>query len=455
MSQSQSIKIKKRRRPSMESILLWFSIGCLAILIQCIPKVLPDHDFITDSNFSLLLFWACALVAVIDFYLLGKLPIITVERELATSLALNQWAMVHLKVNHDFQSQQNIEIYDGVNSQTVADGEHNKVILEPGQFTKINYRIRPLERGPFSIDSCHVRHHSPLGLWTVQYELPTQSNSKVYPDFAAIAKYTILAADNHTSAMGIRTHNRRGQGMAFHQLREYRQGDSLRQVDWKATARRHSLTSKEYQDERDQNLVLLIDSGRRMRSKDDDLNHFDHTLNASILVSYIALRQGDSVGVMTFGSSERWLPPQKGSDRVKVILNGLYDIQTGNTAPDYLSAAEKLSKRQGKRSLVVLITNCRDEETQELNMAVGLLKKNHLVLVANIREAIIDNIIHKPIETFEDATSYIGTAEFQKRRALVHQQFQSNGVYAIDCLANELAVSLANTYWAIKRSGVL
>src|SRR5690606_26842305 len=180
----------------------------------------------------------------------------------------------------------------------------------------------------------------------IRYRSGDTSAVKVYPDFMAIAAYTILATDNHTSQMGIKKKPRRGTGLEFQQLREYRRGDSLRQLDWKATARRQQLISREYQDERDQQIVLLIDSGRRMRTRDDELSHFDHALNAVLLVSYIALRQGDSVSVMSFGENHRWLPPQKGAGQIKNLLNGMYDLQAENCAPDYTKAAEKLAVLQ-------------------------------------------------------------------------------------------------------------
>src|SRR5690606_13343713 len=262
--------------------------------------------------------------------------------------------------------------------------------LFPGKISRISYDLRPLERGPLTIESCYAQITSPFGFWQIRYRSGDSSAVKVYPDFMAIAAYTILATDNHTSQMGIKKKPRRGSGLEFQQLREYRVGDSLRQLDWKATARRQKLIAREYQDERDQQIVLLVDSGRRMRAKDDELSHFDHALNAMLLVSYIALRQGDSISVMSFGESYRWIPPHKGAERIKNLLNGMYDLQAGQCAPDYSAAAEKLCVLQQKRSLVILVTNSRDEDMEELLLAVNLLRRRHLVMVANIREEILD-----------------------------------------------------------------
>lgn len=447
--------LSRHWRPSRKTVYLFLALGLGAFSLRLLGHWLPPlASPLVNQALTVLALVLLALL-VLDYLGARRQPPVRVERHLPSGLALNQWTEVKLTLHHSFRYPIEVELFDGLNSQVVSEGAHMRVPLQPGGKTIQSYRLRALRRGPLQLNLCHVRVPTPLGLGQVSYQLPVLSDAKVYPDFAAIAAYTILAAENQTSELGIRPKNRRGQGMDFHQLREFRQGDSLRQVSWKATASRQQLISKEYQDERDQNVILMIDSGRRMRAKDDELDHFDHALNASILVSYIALRQGDSVGVMSFGNSQRWISPQKGADRVKVMLNGLYDLQVGTCAPDYLAAAERLSQLQRKRSLIVLLTNSRDEEIDELLMSVRLLQKRHLVLVANLREAALDQTLHAPISTLDEAATYAGTVAYLQHRTLAHKKLQSSGVYAVDCLAKELAPALANSYWEIKRAGVL
>lgn len=439
---------KPKLRPSRKAQLLLAGFGLLCLLSGLL---FPD----ALGSIAVTLLATLSLVLVLDWRWAQRLPALNIIRHAPTGLALNQWSEFKLEIHHQFSHALELEIFDALPSSVRAEAHHCLVPLQPGQVTYRSYRLRPLQRGPLVFEHCHARLRSTLGLWQVQYKLPCYSSSKVYPDFAAIAAYTILATDNYVSHVGIRRKNRRGQGLNFHQLREYRMGDSLRQLDWKATARRQDLISKDYQDERDQNVVLMIDSGRRMRCKDDELDHFDHALNASLLISYIALRQGDSVGVLSFGNGERWIAPQKGSDRVNAILNGLYDLQTSNRAPDYLLAAEKLTQLQRKRSLVIVVTNSRDEELDELTLAVELLKKRHVVLIANIRESVLDTTMEAQIGSFEQALSYCGTVDFVNQRKKVQKMLSSKGLFAVDCLAKELPMELANSYWDIKRAGAL
>ncbi len=447
-----SFHYRRKLLPSWRSLFVLGIFGCAALILS----LAVDYQSRTELQSVLTSVLLGILILILfDRRWAKQAKPIRVTREMQGGLALNQWSEVTLEVQHDFDQDQTIELLDDLPSTLHTEAERAAIELRPKQVTRRSYRIRPLQRGPLRLHCCYVRARSPLGFWTVQYRVPCTSEAKVYPDFAAISTYTILASENRVSQVGIRRKNRRGQGLDFHQLREYRQGDSLRQLDWKATARRQELISEDYQDERDQNIVLMIDSGRRMRSKDDELDHFDHALNASLLISYIALRQGDSVGVLSFGHGERWIAPQKGSNRVNVILNGLYDLQTSNRAPDYLSAAEKLTTLQRKRSLVILVTNTRDEELDEITLAIQLLRKRHVVMVANIREAILDSKLHTPVIGFDDALTYCGTVDFVNQRRKVQKMLNSKGIYAVDCLAKELPTQLANSYWEIKRAGIL
>lgn len=404
-------------------------------------------------SFAVAISWL--LIFLIDLLICFRLPALRIERRVAGSMAVNRWAKVELRVQHDYRIPLKAELFDGLSGDLEFENLPIECKLQAGKFSRVKYRIRPRQRGPLEIKGCFTRIPSLVRLWVVQDRVETDSLIKVYPDFSAISAYTILATDNHVSQIGIKRKPRRGEGLEFLQLREYRLGDSLRQVDWKATSRRRKLISREYQDERDQQIVLLIDSGRRMRAIDDNLSHFDHSLNALLLVSHIALKQGDSVSALSFGRTQRWVPPQKGVGTVKTILNAMYDLHAENCAPDYVAAAESLARLQRKRSLVILVTNTRDEEVDELFIAVNLLRKNHLILLANIREAVIDNMQQTDVRNLDDALSYSGVNYYLQTRNEVQQKIRNNGIYLVDCLADELAVRVANSYLEIKRAGVL
>ncbi len=395
------------------------------------------------------------VVLVLDAAAVIKQPRLSVERKVLGSVAVERWMDVSLRLHHSFRHTNVCTLFDDIGCHAEFEDQPITVALMPGKVSIVSYRLKINRRGPFNMGLCHLQVPSPLRMWNTSYRAGEPSLVKVYPDFSAITHYTLLATDNHESQIGIKRKPRRGEGLEFLQLRNYRNGDSLRKIDWKATSRRQNLISKEYQDERDQNIVLLIDSGRRMRSKDDNLSHFDHSLNAMLLVSYLALRQGDSVSVMNLGASQRWVAGQKGMAAMKTILNAMYDLEAENTATDYVAAAEKLMRLQRKRSLVILVTNSRDEEVDELLMASHLIKQRHLFLLANIRELFVDELQQKEVEDMDDALLYAGVNRYIQQRQEVHQKIKNQGVFSIDCVAKELAVNVANSYLEIKRSGAL
>ncbi len=444
----------------------WIPHSRLIMAFALLSAAAFIHAF-SNSYFNLGLgnYWPATLfalliiISLLDFILSRRLPPLEISRDVAGNLAVDKWTPVTLHIKHYFNRPTYIKVFDGIPNRANYDNLPLTITLHPNHNSRSEYQLRPLMRGAMHINQAQVEFYSPLGLWTIRYWTGTTTPIKVYPDFVAITNYAILATEHHTSQIGIKKHQHRGEGMEFHQLRDYRQGDSLRQLDWKATARRQKLIAQDYQDDRDQQIVLMIDSGRRMRAKDDELNHFDHALNAMLLVSYIALRQGDNISLLSFGSEgnkkHRWIPPQKGVERIKTLLNGIYDLHPSQATADYITAAEKLTLLQPKRSLVILVTNSRDEDNHELLLAVNLLKKRHLVMVANIREQVLDNLVDTPVRDFDDALNYAGAQQFLHQRNESYQQLTAAGIYNIDCTASELAIRVANAYWEIKSSGIL
>ena len=408
----------------------------------------------------LVLAWAIAgaallVLALLDSALLLRAPTFSVVRRVASSLPVGVWSHAQLHIANPARGPWRMRVYDHTPQQSEAEGLPQAIRVAGGGFAEISYRLRPLERGDQSFGLVQVLLDSPLKLWQRSRMLGAAQTVKVYPNFAEVAKYTLFATDNRLSQIGIKKHRRRGEGLSFHQLRDYRAGDALRQIDWKATARLQRLISREYQDERDQQVVFLIDCGRRMLAKDDALSHFDHALNAVLLLSYVALRQGDAVGFFAFAGPQRFLPPRRGALTINTVLNNVYDLQPTTHASDYALAASELIKRLKKRSLVVLVTNLRDEDAEELRPAIALLRKRHLVVLASLQEAVLNQVVHQPVESFEQAIKMAATDIYLDQRRQAHQVLKNFGVMMLDVEPAQLPVALVNRYLDIKLSGRL
>ncbi|CAI8988297.1 DUF58 domain-containing protein [Pseudomonas sp. IT-P218] len=437
-------------------LLIWLAIllviGIVPGTLRALDMAVPPTLF--SINWGLLL--ALLALAIIDAIRLQRLPSPRVQRQMPGSLALGRWSEVRLQVEHDFALPLNIQIHDHVPDGLSFENLPLSVELQPGQHSLVGYRLRPLKRGHFTFDHCEINLPSPLGLWSGKRLLHVTDSTRVYPDFARLYGGQLLAVDNWLSQLGVRQRQRRGLGLEFHQLREFREGDSLRQIDWKATARQRTPIAREYQDERDQQIIFMLDCGRRMRSQDGELAHFDHALNACLLLSYVALRQGDAVGLSTFASDHpRHLAPVKGAGQLNVLLNTVYDLNSTQHNADYQAAATQLLARQKRRALVLLMTNLRDEDDEELLTAVKRLSKQHQVLVASLRESVLETTRLLPVQTLSEALSYCGTVEYLNSRAALHERLNAHGVQVVDMQPEALGPALVTRYLNWKKAGMI
>ena len=452
--------IRRSVKPARRLLRLLMAPLFIALVQSSLP--LMSNDFV-DAQATIGDAWLISLVIIIviafaDWLSARKKPALKFERHCKDILSIHRWADVTLTVTPEpgnAVANQAVQIRELTSPSLETSQNTLPVELQADKRSSIDYRVRANTRGDAEIYALDMLKDSPLGLWQSVWREELITSIKVYPDFEAIQGYKLLAADNHVSQLGIRRLQRRGEGMEFHQLREYQHGDSSRQIDWKASARKQKIISREYQDERDQQIIVLLDNGRRMRSEDQQLGHLDHAVNAMALLSHIALKQGDAVGLMSFGSDQRWLPSQKGISHINTLLNHVYDLQPGPHASDYSAAAQKLVQMQRKRALVILITNTRDEDIDDLLPAIKMVSRNHLIMLANIREPILQQTLDTPVETIEQAQSYCGTVDYLANRQKVSRQLSDAGVFIVDTHPEHLPQAVCNRYLDIKRGGLL
>ncbi|WP_313317341.1 DUF58 domain-containing protein [Stenotrophomonas sp.] len=394
-----------------------------------------------------------AALALLDMLLLWRRPSPLVRRELPDALALGVERETWLQL--DAFKPQRVEVFDLLPDGWKAQGLPRRLKLGKASESRFSYSFTPDNRGTFVFEGVHLRLQSPLWLWRQRRLAGTPQTVRVYPNFVPLTRLALLSAEMASRLVGAHLKRRRGEGTDFHQMREYRVGDSLRQIDWKATSRGRKLISREYQDEKNQQLVMMIDTGRRMMAAEGGLSHFDHVLNAALVVSYLALRQGDGVGLHASGGDHRWVAPKRSLSAIDTLLRASYDLQARPVATDYLAAATDLSLRQSRRSLVMLITNVRDEDIEDLLAAVRLLQKRHLVCVASLRERELDDVATRDIETLPDALQAGAIARYLQQRSDAHDALRSHRVMVLDVTAEELPAALVERYLAVKRDGLL
>lgn len=420
-------------------------------LLGLIPTFQPE----------LTVYWLLAgglllVIAAWDAFTLHLRPPPLVERLMPPALPLGAWQPVRLRFNNPSNQAITLTAFDHYPTAAADCADlPQRITVNASGWAELTYRLRPVMRGEWTFALVQIWLASPRGLWQRDDRLGESTTVRIYPDFAAIARYIRLASEQREALMGIHQRRRRGEGQSFHQLREYRIGDSLRQIDWKATARTRKLIAREYQDERHQTVLFLLDCSRRMRAQDDDLSHFDHALNALILLAYVALRQGDAVGVQSFGGERRWLAPRPGPGMLTRLINTVYDLQPTLEPPDYAEMAHLTLTRQCKRALIVLLTNLRDEDQDDLRPAIMLLNRRHLVLIANLREPVLDELLTQPIHDLPQAQLYATTCHYQLQRNRVQEELRHLGGIVLDAPPQRLPAAMVNQYLDLKRGGRL
>ncbi|MEO8809690.1 MAG: DUF58 domain-containing protein [Rhodanobacter sp.] len=429
--------------------LLWLLLGWTVLGVLASVGSLPLSAWLAGGMLV-------AVLAAIDGWRLRRLPSPSVLRDVVPVMPLGPEARVGLRLRGATRRSQKLRLHDLHPGGWAVRGMPRTLVLARGSDVELDYAVTPDARGQFTFEGCQLQLRSPWAIWTTRRVLGAPSTVRVYPNFASLAELAGLSVELASRSVGARLQRRRGEGTEFQELRDYRVGDSLRKIDWKATARASRLISREYRDERNQQVVLMLDCGRRMLAQDDQLVHFDHVLNASLALASIALRQGDAVGLLACtGQEQRWLPPQQGSGGLDMLLGAGYDLHAQPLATDYLAAASALQAHQRRRALVVLITNVRDEDDAELRAAISMLSRRHLVMLVSLRELALDRAAATPGNELEDSIRSAAAMHYLAERERMHEALRREGINTLDVSCNELSGALIERYLALKRSSRL
>lgn len=426
--------------------MLMAGIAAMGLLAPLSPRVVD-------------LWWLALLVlgfaVFMDGVRLWKTPLPEIKRLMMHAWSLGRSSEIRLRVINRADRALNFALYDFIPTGFEYTGLPVSGTLAPARELEVIYTLRPRVRGEYTFNGVDLRVSGPLGLVWRQVHVARQDTVRVFPDFKRLAGYAMTLGDSPLNWRGVRRRPKRGEGLEFQQLREYHPGDSLRQIDWKSTAWHRKIISREYQEERDQTVVILMDCGRRLRSEDVQGTLFDHALDSVLLLAYIALRQGDAVGFNAFNGDERAMAPAKGNQALHALLNQVYDLQPSRATFDFLAAAQRLLNRRTKRSLIIVVTRIGSEDGADLIAGARLLRTHHLVLLVTLREKAADALLDAPVTDLDTALRYGAAKLYHDARAEVLEQIRREGVQLLDTLPEDLPLALVNRYVEIKRAGLL
>lgn len=391
-------------------------------------------------------------LAVLDLVLSPAPGSILIERTVSGTLSVGARNPVRLLVQNRNRDSIEIEITDDYPQPAEVVDLPQSATLGPWKENEFLYLLKPHQRGHARFSAVHFRYPSRFGLWWLRGERELVSEVKVYPDIRAVNEYELMAQKNRLSEIGLKMHRLRGQGSEFERLRDYRSEDEIRQIDWKATAKHSRLISREFNVERNQNIVILLDSGRTMRNESDGISHLDRGLNAAIMLSYIALGQGDNVALTAFAAQiERATKPVRGKPGVQTIVRHTFDLEATTDVADYALAVEDMRRRHRKRSLVILITHVVDEQhLTSVGQYFRTLVSPHLVLCVFLKDPAMSRLANRVPTGDIEAFQVAGAAEMLAAHTKQVARLRESGVLVVETLPEHLTADVINQYLEVK-----
>jgi uncharacterized protein (DUF58 family) len=325
---------------------------------------------------------------------------------------------------------------------------------ETGQFS---YFLTPPRRGKYDFGKIAVRFKSKLGLVWCQATLGDAQTVKVYPNMRRAREIELRALGARSFLAIQRRAVRRGEGREFESMRDYVRGDELRHISWTATARRNRLTTRQYQIERDQTVMIALDGGRLMTGRVGDETKFDTAIHASLALMSACARSGDNCGLAVFGRRvKKYLPPKRGLEHMDAVLEALHDMEPELIEPSYARAFQFIASNSKKRSFVVILTDLVDKESsKELINSLKLLRPRHLPLVVTIGDRDLNTTVSKAPDNIKDVFTQSAAEEIIHQREQALRVVESLGGLALDVTTATLGPKLLETYLRVKERGLL
>ncbi|MFW9261597.1 DUF58 domain-containing protein [Nostoc sp. CALU 546] len=380
---------------------------------------------------------------------------VQITRELPSRLSIGRDNPVVLKVTSQNTNAQ-IEIRDYYPTGFGVSAPALSAIVPSNSTEELTYTVHPTQRGEFPWGNIQVRQ---LGLWGLawdDWQIPQSLPVKVYPDLVGLRSLTIRLTVQ--SSGSIRQSRKTGIGTEFAELRNYRTGDDLRFIDWKATARRVGAYGnatplvRVLEPEQEQTLLILLDRGRLMTAKVQSLQRFDWGLNATLSLALAGLHRGDRVGVGVFDRQmHTWIPPERGQNHLNQLIDRLTPIQPVLFESDYLGAVTNVLQRQTRRALVVVITDLVDvTASTELLAALSKLAPRYLPFCVTLRDPQVDRLAHTFTDDVPGAYGRAVALDLLMQRQVAFAQLKQKGVLVLDAPANQIADQLVERYLQLK-----
>jgi uncharacterized protein (DUF58 family) len=425
-----------------------YYIAAAAAVVFVLSYFLPPW-----FRIGLLILLLLVMAVVVDGLLIySRSKGVQAERLLQDRFSMGDDNKIMLLFKNYYNFPVNISVIDELPVQFQERKWLRKLRMEAKGKSMIEYKLRPVTRGEYIFNDINVYVQAPLGLVKRRFTFAAQHTIKVYPSFVQMRRYQLLAVSNRLQEAGVKKIRRIGHSLEFEQIKDYVRGEDYRTINWKATARKGNLMVNNFTDERSQQVYCLINKGRVMKMPFDNLTLLDHAINASLVLSNVALIRQDKAGLITFEKEiDTFLPADKKPTQMNLILETLYRQQTIFLEPDFEKLFSVIRNRITNRSLLILFTNF--ESLESLNREMPALKRMahyHLLLVVFFENSELKTITNQKAATLEGIYIKTIAEKFAYEKRQMVKELHKNGILSILTTPANLTVNTINRYLELK-----
>jgi len=385
-------------------------------------------------------------------------PGVNITREFGGRFAVGAETEVRIHIQNGTNRPIKVIVKDEYPPQMALNGlREGRVDVDAQSTATLLYNLIPPKRGRFEFGYTALRFRSRLQLVWCETKVTAPQMVKVYPNMRRAREAELKALGARSVVSSHRKTSWRGEGREFESMRDYVRGDELRHISWTATARRGKLTTRQYQIERDQTILVALDAGRLMTARIEQETKLDSAVHATLALFSAAARAGDNAGLVVFGRKiKSYLPPSRGRDHIDSALEALHAVEPEMIEPSYPRAFEFIAANSKRRALVVLLTDLVDEEgSKELLTSLHLLRPRHLPLVVTIADRDLKGVVGQAPSSVHELFTQSVAEEIIHHREAALRRVESQGGLALDVTAAALAPALLETYLRVKERGLL
>ena len=398
-----------------------------------------------------------AFVSIDILLLFGSNKKVIGIRNMSEKLSNGDENEIHIALNNQFTFPVHLKIIDEIPFQFQQRNFEVKRKIKALAKDDYRYFLRPTERGEYFFGNLNIYTTSPLRLISRRFTYDNNQMVPTYPSYMQLRKYDLMAFSNNLFQYGLKKIKRIGHTMEFEQIKEYVQGDDLRTINWKATAKKNQLMVNQYQDEKSQNVYMVIDKGRVMKMPFNGLSLLDYAINATLVLSNVILKKQDKAGMFAFSKKvENRVVAEKRQSQMQLIMENLYNVKTDFFESDFSRLYVDVKKHVNQRSLIMLYTNF--ETLDGLHRQLPYLKgiaKNHLLVIVFFNNTELNDLIHKKASNVQEIYDKVIAEKFAFEKRLIVNELRKYGIYSVLTQPENLTLDTINKYLEIKARGIL